>query len=151
MLWSRRPIAGNVFRNDASSPMNPKAVLAGRVLLVALFVFSGVTKLVDVTGTAGHIQAKGLPAPTALAVAAAMVEIAGGLMIMFGWKTRAATIMLIVFTGVATVIFHDFWNVAGREQINQMLHAFKNVSMIGGFLILFGAGPGRHSIEERTD
>ena len=129
--------------------MHPTAILAGRVLLVALFVFSGVTKLVDLGGTAAHIQAKGLPAPAALAVAAAMVEIAGGLMIMVGWKTRPATIMLIVFTAAATVIFHDFWNVGGREQINQMLHAFKNVSMIGGLLILFGGGPGRLSVEGR--
>jgi putative oxidoreductase len=126
--------------------MNSRAVLAGRILLVALFVFSGVTKLADPTGTAAHIQAKGLPAPAVLALAAAIVEIVGGLMIMLGWKTRPATVMLIVFIALATVIFHDFWNVAGREQINQMLHAFKNVSMIGGLLILFCAGPGRLSI-----
>lgn len=51
-------------------------------MLVALFVFSGVTKLIDITGTAGRIQAKGLPAPSVLAVAAAVVEITGGLMVI---------------------------------------------------------------------
>jgi hypothetical protein len=35
-------------------------------------------------------------------------------------------VALIVFTRVATVIFHDFWNLTGSQQINQMLHAFKN-------------------------
>ncbi len=82
-----------------------------------------------------------------LAVAAATVEIVGGLMIVLGWKTRFAAIVLALFTAAATVIFHDFWNFSGREQINQMLHAFKNVSMIGGLLILYRAGPGRLSLE----
>jgi putative oxidoreductase len=128
--------------------MNAPAILAGRIMLVALFVFSGVTKLIDITGTAGHIQAKGLPMPAVLAVAAAVVEITGGLMVMLGWKTRIASIVLAAFTAVATVVFHDFWNAGGREQINQMLHAFKNVSMIGGLLILYGAGPGRLAVKD---
>ena len=131
--------------------MNPATVLAGRGLLVALFVFSGVTKIIDVAGTAAHIQAKGLPAPSALAVAAAAVEVGGGLMIMLGWRTRIAAIVLMIFTAAATVLFHDFWNLAGREQINQMLHAFKNVSMIGGLLILYGSGPGRWSLGNRRE
>jgi putative oxidoreductase len=131
--------------------MNAPAILAGRVLLVALFVFSGAAKLVDLTGTAGHIQAKGLPAPSVLAVAAAAVEIVGGLMIIVGWKTRLAAIVLAAFTAVAATVFHDFWTLSGREQINQMLHAFKNVSMIGGLLILYAAGPGPLSIERWHD
>ena len=127
--------------------MNAPAILAGRVLLVALFVFSGATKLVDLAGTAGHIQAKGLPAPTVLAVAAATVEIVGGMMIIFGWKTRLAAVVLAVFIAAAAMVFHDFWTLSGREQINQMLHAFKNVSMIGGLMILYGAGSGPLSVE----
>jgi putative oxidoreductase len=72
-------------------------------------------------------------------------------MIMLGWRTRIAAIVLMIFTAATTALFHDFWNLTGREQINQMLHAFKNVSMIGGLLILYGGGPGRWSLENRRE
>jgi hypothetical protein len=52
---------------------------ACRILLVALFLFSGVMKLIDVSGTVAHIQSKGLPAPALLAVAAGLLEVVAGL------------------------------------------------------------------------
>ena len=72
-------------------------------------------------------------------------------MIIFCWKTRLAAFVLAVFTAAAAMISHDFWTLSGREQINQMLHAFKNVSMIGGLMILYGAGPGPLSVERWYD
>jgi putative oxidoreductase len=135
------------MQSDLSSTQAARIVLAGRILLVALFVFSGATKLFDVSGTAAHIQSKGLPAPAALAATAGLVEALCGLMVIIGWRTRIALIALILFTCAATIMFHDFWNYAGREMINQMLHAFKNVAMIGGMLVLFGVGPGNISAE----
>ena len=126
-----------------------RAILLGRILLVALFLFSGVMKLMDVSGTAAHIQSKGLPAPAVLAVAAGLLEVVAGLMVVVGWRTRLAVLVLAAFTTLASVLFHDFWNHAGREQINQLLHAFKNVAMIGGLIILYGAGPGTKSVDAR--
>ena len=49
--------------------MDSMAILLGRILLVVLFLFSGVLKLIDVSGTAAHSQSKGLLAPALLAVA----------------------------------------------------------------------------------
>jgi putative oxidoreductase len=68
-----------------------------------------------------------------------------------GWQTRLAAAGLIVFTAVAGLFFHDFWNLpAGDEQMNQMAHAFKNVSIIGGLIVLAAAGAGRWSVDGRT-
>jgi len=53
----------------------------GRILLVAIFIFSGAVKFIDVSGTAAHIADKGLPMPTVLAVAAGAVEVVCGLMV----------------------------------------------------------------------
>jgi len=125
-------------------------LLVGRILLVAMFIFSGVTKFIDISGTAGYIAAKGLPAPQALAAAAGAVEVVCGLMVVLGWHTRIAALILALFTAGAGLLFHDFWNVpAGQEQINQMLHLWKNVSIIGGFLAVAAAGAGRYSLDAR--
>ncbi len=128
------------------------ALLAvGRILLVGIFIFSGVMKFLDVAGTAAYIAGKGLPMPEVLAAAAGAVEVIGGLLVAVGWQTRLAAVALALFTAAATFLFHDFWNLPpGQEQIDQMLHAWKNASMIGGLLVLAIAGPGRFSFDGRS-
>ena len=123
-------------------------LLIGRIILVSIFVFSGTVKLLDVSGTASHIAAKGLPAPEILAIATGVFEVVCGTMVAVGWKTKHAAIALAIFTIVAAYFFHDFWNVApGSERIAQMLNAFKNFSMMGGLLFVGFAGAGRLSID----
>jgi putative oxidoreductase len=119
------------------------ALAIGRIVLVMIFIFSGLGKLFDISGTAAEITSKGLPFPQLLAVAAGIGETIGGLLIAVGWRqTRLAAAGLIVFTAVAGFLFHDFWNLpAGDEQMNQMAHAFKNLSIIGGLIVL--AAPAR--------
>jgi putative oxidoreductase len=127
------------------------ALAIGRIVLVMIFIFSGLGKLFDISGTAAEIASKGLPLPQLLAVAAGIGETIGGLLIAVGWHTRLAAAGLIVFTAVAGFLFHDFWNLpAGDEQMNQIAHAFKNLSIIGGLIVLAAAGPGRWSVDSRT-
>ena len=121
-----------------------------RAVLVVLFVFAGAVKFIDISGTAAHIADKNLPAPTILAVAAGALEVICGLMVAIGWKTRLAALALAVYTIVVAFFFHDFWTMsAGREQISQMLHALKNLSIFGGLLFVAFAGPGRFSLDAR--
>jgi len=110
-------------------------------------VFSGLTKLFHVTGTAGHIQAKGLPSPAALAIAAGIVEVTCGLMVIIGWRTRTALIALILSLHVRSHSPVSRLLELGREMTNQMIHAFNNVAMIGWMFVLLGAGPGRIAVE----
>jgi putative oxidoreductase len=125
------------------------AVLAGRILLAAMYVFSGTMKFVDVSGTAGHIADKGLPAPELVAIAAGTLEVVAGLAVMIGWRTRIAAIALAGFTVLAGVLFHNFWAYEGQEQVAQMLNLFKNITIAGGFMILAVYGPGRYSLDAR--
>jgi putative oxidoreductase len=127
-----------------------KLILAGRILLAFLFVFSGAVKFVDLSGTAAHIAGKGIPAPMLLAGLAGAGEVIGGLMIAFGYRVRLAALALAAYSLMAGLIFHNFWAFEGREQINQMLHLFKNFSIIGGMLILAGFGAGRVSLDAKT-
>ena len=123
--------------------LNRYGPLVGRILIALIFVVSGFGKITGFEGTVGYIASKGLPLPEFAAMAAVVIELGGGLMVMFGWKARWAAAAMFVFTAVAALIFHNFWAVPAAQSQNQMIHFMKNVSMLGGLLyvIVYGSGP----------
>ncbi|MBS1155372.1 MAG: putative oxidoreductase [Proteobacteria bacterium] len=119
------------------------APLAGRILLALIFVMSGLNKFTGLAGTAGYIASKGLPMPQVLAIAAAVVELVGGVLLIVGWKARWAALALFVFTAIAALLFHNFWAVPPEQTQNQMIHFMKNLAIMGGLLyvVAYGGGP----------
>jgi len=124
------------------------AALAGRMLLVILFFISGFGKIPGYEGTAAYIASNGLPMPQVLAAISIIVELGGAIAIALGWKTRFAAALLALFMVVITPVFHKFWGVPPDEAAMQQIHFMKNVSILGGFLLLFAFGPGRYSIDQ---
>src|SRR5271169_4962056 len=122
-------------------------VLFGRVLLAAMFIISGYGKLTGFDGTAGYVASKGLPVAQVLVAIAILIEIGGGLAIVIGWKTRWAATAFIVFLIVITPIFHNYWAVPQEQMMGQQINFMKNLTILGGMLLLFGFGPGRYSID----
>jgi len=112
--------------------------LVARVLLAALFIFSGFGKLMGLAGTGAALASVGIPGGVALAAIVAIIELAGGLMILLGWQARLGAWALIVFTVLATAFFHN--NLADQMQL---IMALKNASIVGGLLLLatYGSGP----------
>ncbi len=123
--------------------------LAGRLLLAALFLPAGLSKLVGFAGTVGYISSVGLPMPQVAAVVALIVEIVGGLVLIAGYRTRVAALVLAVFTIVASVFFHNYWAVPAEAQMVQQLLFFKNIAVVGGLLTLAAWGPGAWSVDAR--
>jgi putative oxidoreductase len=117
--------------------------LLGRVLIAAIFVLSGASKISGFEGTVGYIASKGVPFASLAAVAAIVVELGGGLCLIVGWKARWAAAAMLLFTVAAAIIFHNFWGAAADQAQNQMIHFMKNISMAGGllFVIIHGSGP----------
>jgi putative oxidoreductase len=131
-------------------------VSLGRVLFVVLFVFSGASKLFDIASTTQAIAEKvaipavlapyatqlegmaGMPTAKILAILAGVVEVVSGLMIALNFGTRFFAITLVLFVAVTTFYFHNFWDMTGADRINNMIHALKNLSLIGGLLIIAG-------------
>ena len=125
---------------------NPLA-LAGRLLLAWLFLPAGFGKLTGFAGTVGYVASAHIPMPEVATALALVVELGGGLMLALGWKARWAALALAGFTLVASLAFHDFWNMSGAAVMTNQLFSFKNIAVIGGMLMVFAFGPGRLSLD----
>ncbi len=124
-------------------------LLVGRLLLALMFVMAGFSKLTGLQGTAGYIGSVGLPAPMLLAVAAGVVELLAGVLIVVGWQARWAALALAAFTVAASVLFHNYWAMPAEQQMTQQLMFMKNLSVVGGLLVLFAFGAGPLSLDAR--
>ena len=128
-----------------SSSVQDRIALAGRVLLAAIFVMSGLGKVAAPAATLAYMKAAGLPfAPVGLA-GASLIELGGGLALILGYRTRLAATILAVFALITALIFHS----ALADQ-NQLIHFFKNVAMAGGLLQVAAFGGGRFSLDWRN-
>jgi len=137
----------NAIATDAPSPaltLNDAAATGGRLLLAAIFLLSGWSKLADPAGTIGYIQSVGLPFPQAGVAIAIAVELIGGLLLVIGYRTRLVAAALALFSLATAIFFHS----ALGDQ-NQFIHFFKNVAIAGGLLQVIAFGPGRFSLEGR--
>ena len=91
--------------------------------------FAGTTKFV-----AMGLTPWGLAGIATLAtIVAIILKLGGGLMLMFNYRTSCAAWMLIVFTLLATLMFHMGWG--GEQGQMQMTNFFKNLGLIGGLLL----------------
>jgi putative oxidoreductase len=131
--------------------MNNALNLIGRLLLAAVFLPAGLSKLSGFEGTVGYIASVGLPLPTVAAVVALVVEILGAIALVVGFQTRIAAAVLAVFTLVASVFFHAFWAAAPEQAFIQQLMFFKNIGLIGGLLVLVSSGAGAWSIDAKKE
>ena len=129
--------------------MNHVLNLLGRLLIAALFLPAGLSKITGFDGTVGYIGSMGLPAPALGAVIAIAVEVLGGLALIVGWQTRIAALVLSLFTLVASVIFHAYWAAPADQAFVVQLLFYKNIAVIGGLLILAAQGPGAFSLDAR--
>ena len=125
-----------------SETVGATAALVGRLLLAALFLLEGWSKLRGYGPAAAYMERFSVPA--LLLPAAIAVELVGGLLLAVGWQTRCAALALAIFCIVAAFMFH--LNFADR---NQVLHFEKDLAIAGGLLVLFAFGPGRFSIDGR--
>ncbi|HVE50776.1 MAG TPA: DoxX family protein [Casimicrobiaceae bacterium] len=125
------------------------AALLGRILLAILFIISGFNKIGGFEGTAGYIASKGLPVPQVLTALTILIELGGGILLVVGFKARWAAIAIAAFTIIASFIFHAYWAVPPAERMMQYLSFWKNITIVGGLLMVFAFGPGRYSIDKR--
>jgi len=118
--------------------------LFGRLLLSAIFILSGVSKVAAPAATIGYIESVGLPFAQLGFAIAVLVEIVGGAALVLGYRARLTAAILAAFTVTAAVAFHS--DLADQ---NQFIHFFKNIAMTGGLLQVVAFGAGSFSLDAR--
>ena len=91
----------------------------------------------------------GVLTPTVIAYLVAAIDLFGGLLILLGYQTRWATLVLIAFVVLTMLLAHNFWTMQGPARAANQAHFLKNLALIGGLLMLHIYGPGRLSLDAR--
>ena len=130
------------------STPNQLLPLIARILMGAIFLVSGIRKVMGYAATVGYLTKLGFPAPEFFAVLAIIIEIGGSILLIIGWRTRWVAWLLAVFVLVAAFAAHRFWEFDAAQATNQMNHFLKNLAIIGGLLMVACFGPGRASVDK---
>ncbi|MHA3105324.1 DoxX family protein [Acinetobacter sp. ANC 3791] len=126
-------------------------LLLARVLLITLFLIFGFSKLTGFEGTVQYMNMLHAPLPTLSTIIAVVAEAFLGLLILIGFYTRPIAVLLALYTLGSAMIGHAYWHTAGdmMQDLNTKIHFFKNMSIVGGFLLLAVAGPGAISVDKK--
>ncbi len=116
------------------------SALVGRVLLGGAFLVSGIFSATSFNEFVSATESV-LPFATFFAAAAIAFKIIGGLSLVLGIYTRVGAAMLIVFTVLATFLFH--FDFASQQNTISFL---KNTMVVGGLLGFFAFGGGKYAI-----
>ena len=89
----------------------------------------------------------GAPLPTVSAVIAIVMEFFVGMAILLGFFVRPLAILLLAYTFGTTIIAHHYWTMSGADRYANMINFYKNISIMGGLLLLYVTGAGKYSID----
>lgn len=115
--------------------------LIARVLLSALFLWSGVNKILHPAQTQQYMAAHGMPLTGLFLIAAIIVELGGGLSVLLGYRSRLGAAALALFLIPATLIFHTSFS-----DPMQQIQFMKNLAIFGGLLMILQFGSGQIAI-----
>ncbi len=124
-------------------------LLVARILLVLVFLLAGLNKIMNYDATVADIAAHGVPLAVVATPLAILFELGGAILVVLGYRTREAALALILFTVLATLFYHRFWEMSGQEQTINMIMFLKNLGLIGGLALLWHVGPGALALDAR--
>ncbi len=133
------PILNPILKNDAL--LGP-ALLVARVFMATVFLTFGIGKIIHNTRMQEYMEAHGVT--SSLLPLAIVVQLVCGTLIVLGYQTRFAALMLSGFCIIATSLFHTQFNVTG-----ELSHFTKDFAIAGGFLFMIAYGPGPLSLDAR--
>ena len=117
-------------------------VVLGRFFFALIFLMAGANHFNK--QTIGYAASQGVPLAAIAVPLAGVLAIAGSLSILLGYRAKLGAWLIVLFLVLVTPMMHKFWGVADPNMAQlQMIMFLKNVSMLGGALLIsqFGAGP----------
>jgi putative oxidoreductase len=127
--------------------INDEVILAARLLLATLFLIFGWRKLRDYSGTVSQMVQLDVPMPVLAAAIAVFMELPVAFAVAVGAFARLSALLLVLYTLGTALIGHHYWTVKSADYVDSMDSFYKNLSIMGGFLLLYVTGAGRYSVD----
>jgi putative oxidoreductase len=127
---------------EARSFLQGVVVVLGRFFFALIFLTAGANHFSK--QTIGYAVSAGVPLASIAVPLSGVLAIAGGLNILLGYRAKLGAWLIVLFLVPVTLMMHKFWTVTDPMMAQiQMILFMKNVSMLGGALLIsqFGAGP----------
>ena len=127
-----------------NNPLNPvldtlsrPMAVTGRVLLGLYFVVPGIFKVTGFSGSLAYMELHGVPLALPLLLLTILLQVGGGLAIIFDRQTRTAAFLLAGLTLLINLFMHDFWNdYPGGNPQHELQNFIKNLGIFAGLLLL---------------
>ena len=117
-------------------------VVLGRFLFALIFLLAAPNHFTK--QTIAFSASQGVPLASIAVPLSGVVAIAGGLSILLGYRAKLGAWLIVLFLVPVSLMLHKFWTVSDPMMAQtQMILFMKNVSILGGALLItqFGAGP----------
>jgi putative oxidoreductase len=133
---------------EGSNSITGTIVFLGRLLFTLMFIMSGPNHFSK--QMIGYAAAQGVPLASLAVPISGVLAFLGGLSILLGYRAKIGAWLIVLFLVPVTLTMHKFWGVADPMMAQmQMIMFLKNVSMLGGALIISQLGPGPFSLDAR--
>jgi putative oxidoreductase len=131
-----------------ASPIAGPVVLLGRLLFALIFLMAGANHFSG--QTIAYAASQGVPMASIAVPLSGVLSLLGGLSILLGYRVRIGAWLIALFLVGVTPMMHNFWTVTDPMMHQmQMVMFMKNVSMLGGALLISQLGAGPWSLDNR--
>ena len=89
----------------------------------------------------------GVPMPPLAAAVATFMELPVAFAVAVGAFARPSALLMFFYTLGTALIGHRYWEITGADRVDSMDGFYKNLSIMGGFLLLYITGAGKYSID----
>ncbi len=127
--------------------INNELILAARLLLATLFLIFGWRKLRDYSGTVSQMVQLGVPTPVMATIVAIVMELPVAFAVAVGAFTRPSAVLMALYALGTALIGHRYWTVKGADYVDSLDGFYKDLSIMGGFLLLSVTRAGKYSID----
>lgn len=121
-------------------------ILLARVLLMTLFLMSGWHKLTHFAATVKYMSSVGAPVPKLSACVAVVMEFFVAILLILGVFVRPLALLYFLFTLTTALLGHHYWTLDQPAREANKINFYKNLSIMGGLLLLAVSGPGRYAL-----
>jgi putative oxidoreductase len=123
-------------------PLYSVVALVARILMALVFLVSCIEKTIKFEDALDEYAKVRVPFVKFTVIGVNVFHLVASICLIAGWLVMEMSVALALFTFLATIRVHDFWNMEGEEQVIRSRIALANFAVVGGLLLLAATGPG---------